>query len=272
MFSEFGGIYQDCSEHNFQFFFLIVFFCCWEFLFGNDICNVLVAVFVIQELTEVINWKQLFAVEFCVAQKLSRAESWAQPLPFSGKQKTSLDQASDRAGVYFTHSETGLFEVLRRCRVTHNNDVFCSGRSWLLSHYPPSCGWHLWGRVVLMGWVLTPQLCNAASLLLIWSLVRGSDKPLIKIAIEVPQYEMKPCFVNLIVWPTIISPLSCPTGCAILLLQKNHRKIFIVRFFTVFCYVLQQLEWNCFLLEAWILAANESRYTVWWKVWCWFRN
>lgn len=40
------------------------------------------------------------------------------------------------------------------------------------------------------------NLCNAASLLLKWSLVSGSDKPLIKVAIEVSQHEMIPCFMN----------------------------------------------------------------------------
>lgn len=81
------------------------------------------------------------------------------------------------------------------------------------------------GRVVLRGWVLTPQLCNAASLLM-WSLVRDSDKPLIKVALEVPQHEMKPRFVNLIVWPTIISPLSRPTGLCYFIAAEGSQENF----------------------------------------------
>lgn len=54
--SELGTIYLVCGEHNFELnFFFNCFLLFWEFLFGSGICNVLVAVFVIQELTEVIN-------------------------------------------------------------------------------------------------------------------------------------------------------------------------------------------------------------------------
>lgn len=58
-------------------------------------------------------------------------------------------------------------QVLRRCRVTHNNDVFCSGRSWLVSHYPPSCGWHLSGQSGADGLCLSSWTC--AMLLLFFS-------------------------------------------------------------------------------------------------------
>lgn len=172
--------------------------------------------------TEAINWK-LFAVEFCVAQKLSRAESWAQPLPFS--------EAENLFGPSQWWS-WGVFCSLDWWRSLGGtewpiNDVFCSGRSWLLSHYPLSCGWHLSGQSGADGLFKLLSSCSAASLLFIWSLLRGSDKPLIKVAIET-----KPCFVDFSVSVLPSSPhYHILLGCAILLLQKDHSKTCIVWFF-----------------------------------------
>lgn len=102
------------------------------------------------------------------------------------------------SGVCLAHSEAGLVEVLRRCRVTHNNDVFCSGRSCPLSHYPQSCLAPL--RAECCWWAVLQLLssCNAASLLLIWSLVRGSYKPMIKVATKVPSMKW-----NLDLWISV---------------------------------------------------------------------
>lgn len=121
-------------------------------------------------------------------------------------------------------------EVLRRCRVSHNNDIFCSGRSWLLSLYPLSCGWHSQGRVVLMGWVLA---LNSAMLLLF--LYRALSGALIihwsKLPLKLPSMK---CFVNFRVWPTIISPLSRPTGlCCFISAERSQQNFHCMVFYCI---------------------------------------
>lgn len=190
--------------------------------------------FVIQELTEVLNWKQLFGVEFCVAQKLSQAESWAQPSPFSGEQKTLLGQASDRAGACFAHSGSELMEVLRRCRVTHNSDVYYSGRSCLLAHDPPSRAWHLSGQSAADGLCLGSW--TPAMLLLFFSYGALSGALInhwSKLPLKFPSMKWNP-----VLWISGALayhhlPLSCPVYCC----RRITAKLSLYVFFTIFCYI-----------------------------------
>lgn len=128
---------------------------------------------------------------------------------------------------------------------------------------------HLWGRAMARGCGEPLNPCRAASLLA-WGLVSASDKPLIKVAIEVSQHEMKPCPMNLnfSFWPSVNFPFS--QGWAILLLQKNHCKTFIGWPFILF-YVYSSLGENIFHKKAeyWLQMRTESD---WQAVCSWFRS
>ena len=107
------------------------------------------------------------------------------------------------------------------------------------------------------------NLCDAAFLLLVWSLVSGSDKPLIKVAIEVSQHEMKPCFMNFnfSFWPTIVFLFSHPTGLCYFTAAEDHSKTFIVWPFTLFYFYSGLSETSfCRKAEYWLQMRTDTQF------------
>lgn len=93
------------------------------------------------------------------------------------------------------------------------------------------------------------NLCDAAFLLFVWSLVSGSDKPLIKVAIEVSQHEMKPCFMNFnfSFWPTVVFLFSHPTGlCYFTAAEGSQQSFHCMAFYFILFYFYSGLSETSF--------------------------
>jgi len=107
--------------------------------------------------------------------------------------------------------------------------------------------------------------CDAALLLLVWSLVSGSDKPLIKVAIEVSQHEMKPCFMNFnfSFWPAIIFPFSHPTGlCYFTPAEGSQQNLHCMAFYFIgFYFYSSSGETSlCKKAEYWLKMRTDKRF------------
>lgn len=105
--------------------------------------------------------------------------------------------------------------------------------------------------------------CDAAFLLLVWSLVSGSDKPLIKVAIEVSQHEMKPCLMNFNVsfWPTIIFPFSRPTGlCYFTAAEGSQQNCHCMAFYFILFYSGLSETSFCKKAEYWLQMRTDTQF------------
>lgn len=137
-------------------------------------------------------------------------------------------------------AQTGLVEVFKEHRVSYSNDEFCSGRSLFVFYVTLQAALDTsWGWVMVMVCIKLLHSCDAAFLLLIWSVVSSSDKLLIKVAIEVSQHEMKPCFMNFSfsLWPTIIFSFSHSTRLCYFTAEGSQQNFHCKAFYFILFYI-----------------------------------
>lgn len=108
------------------------------------------------------------------------------------------------------------------------------------------------------------NLCDAAFLLLVWSLLSGSDKPLIKVAIEVSQHEMKHCFMNFnfSFWPTIVFLFSHPTGMCYFTAAEGTANFHCMAFYFILFYFYSGLSETSFCrkVEYWRQMRTDPQF------------